>query len=104
VGQDNVSHYPSKHPRDAQAQFHTGHQDIRTFFSDTTAAEPTTITTPTATNISRTYLIYSPFASDFSTQEPSSLRFQATFAGSFLGAAAPVKSIGFQTSSTPITE
>jgi hypothetical protein len=38
--------------------------------------------------------VYSPFASDFSMQESSSLRFQPTFAGSFLGAALPVKSNG----------
>jgi hypothetical protein len=35
--------------RDAMTRLHTSHQDIRTYFSDTTAAEPTTATTPTAT-------------------------------------------------------
>jgi hypothetical protein len=34
--------------RDAQAQFHTVHQHIRTYFSDATATEPTTTATPTA--------------------------------------------------------
>jgi hypothetical protein len=34
--------------RDTQAQLHTGHQDIRTYFSSTTAAELTTTTKFTA--------------------------------------------------------
>ncbi len=41
-------------------------------------------------------LNYSPFLRDFSIQEPSSLRFQPTFAGSSLGLAAPVKHVGFR--------
>jgi hypothetical protein len=35
--------------RDAQAQLFTGHQDIRTDFSNTTAAEPITTLTATTT-------------------------------------------------------
>lgn len=34
--------------RDARAQLHAGHQDIR-YFSDTTLAEPATNTKPTCT-------------------------------------------------------
>jgi hypothetical protein len=45
VGQDDFFRYPSKHPR-CSGSIHTGHQDIRTFFSNTTAVEPTTNTTP----------------------------------------------------------
>jgi hypothetical protein len=45
-------------------------------------------------------LIYSQYASEFSKQELRSQRFQPTFDSSFLGAAAPDKSIGFPTSST----
>jgi hypothetical protein len=49
-------------------------------------------------------LIYSPFASAFSMQEPSSQRFQHPFASSFPDAVAPAKSIGIQTSSTHTPE
>jgi hypothetical protein len=62
--------------RDFQAKLHTSHQDISTYFSDTTAAKPTT------------------------TQVPSSQRFQQTFATSFPGEQAPLNSIGLQTSSS----
>jgi hypothetical protein len=60
--------------RDAQAQLHTGHQDIRTYFFDATvaaAAMATTSTTATAmiTDKVCTPLIYSTFASSFSMQE-----------------------------------
>jgi hypothetical protein len=42
--------------RDARAQLHTGHQDIRTYFSKATVAAATTntSTTPTATSPART--------------------------------------------------
>jgi CRP-like cAMP-binding protein len=36
-------------PKDAQAQLHASHHDIRIYFFDTTAAELPTTTTPTAT-------------------------------------------------------
>jgi hypothetical protein len=36
--------------RDAQAQLHTGHQDIRTYSSNAIAAAPTITTTPPTTN------------------------------------------------------
>jgi hypothetical protein len=40
--------------RDTQEQLHTGHQDIPTHFSNTTAVPPTTTTTPTATTAQTT--------------------------------------------------
>jgi hypothetical protein len=48
--------FPAVHQiiRDTRAQFHTESHDIRIYFSDTTAAEPTTNTTAPTTTTLRT--------------------------------------------------
>jgi hypothetical protein len=89
--------------RDAQAQFRTGHQDIRTYLSDTTAAETTTTTistTPTSptTTTARTRSHLLAIRQRFQLARTHFATIST--AGSFLCAAAPAKSIRIQRSST----
>jgi hypothetical protein len=65
--------------RYARAQLHAGHQNIRTYFPDTTVAAPDINTAHTRTSL---------LDSAFSMQEPGSPYLPQIFAGSSLGAAA----------------
>jgi hypothetical protein len=83
--------------RDARAQIHTGHRDIRTYLFGATVAGTATTTTPataTATSTARASASLPDNRQRSQGHEQRSPRSPQRSAGSFLVATAPLKAIG----------